>query len=95
MTRNDALKIRSFLAWLFEKDETKYLKVAIAKTYKWSDDDDWTVFIYGNHEESSFTVDGAVFFKAMECFVNSFNSKIGHYDAGTTEPDIRCAAILR
>lgn len=95
MTRKDALKIRSFLAWLLEKDENQYHYVAIAKTHKWVDDDDWSVFIYGNHEETSFTVDGALLFKALENIVISFSSKIGHYDAGTTKPDIRCAAILR
>lgn len=95
MTRNDALKIRSFLTWLFNMDEEPYLHAAIAKTYSLIDLDDWSVFIYGNHLESSFLIEAATLCNALDNIVSSFRTSIGQYDAGTTEPDIRCAVILR
>ena len=95
MTRNDALKIRDFLTWLFNKEKEPYLHAAIAKTYKHIDTDDWSVYIYGDHEETSFLVEGALLINALVLNCTSFRASIGHYDAGTTEPDIRCAAILR
>lgn len=95
MTRDDALRIRGFLTWLFNKDEKPYLHAAIAKTYSLIDSDDWSVFIYGDYLESSFLVDGAILINALVLNCTSFRASIGHYDAGTTEPDIRCAAILR
>ena len=95
MTRYDALKIRGFLTWLFNKEEEPYLHAAIAKTNPHIDTDDWSVYIYGDHEESTFLVDGALLINALVLNCTSFRASIGHYDAGTTEPDIRCAAILR
>ena len=95
MKRNDALKIRDFLTWLFNKEEEPYLHAAIAKTDKHIDTDDWSVYIYGDHEETSFLVEGAILINALAINCTSFSASNGHYDAGTTEPDIRCAAILR
>ena len=95
MTRNDALKIRNFLSWIFDKEEKQYLHAAIAKSYPSLDVDEWTIYVYGDHQESSFVVEAATLFKALDCICSSFQSSIGHYDAGTTEPDIRCAATLR
>ena len=95
MTRDDALKIRGFLTWLFNKNEKPHLHAAIAKTYSLIDSDDWTVFIYGDYLESSFLIEAAALCNALDNIVSSYQTSIGHYDAGTTEPDVRCAAILR
>lgn len=95
MIQKDALKVRGFLSWLFDKDPQPYLHVAIKKTHSSLDVDDWTVYIYGNHKESSFIIEAATLCKALEDMRVDFQASIGHYDAGTTEPDIRCAAILR
>ena len=95
MTRYDALKIRGFLNWLFNKEEESYLHAEIAKTYPHIDADDWTVYIYANQKESSFLVDAALLCNALVVNCCSYRAAIGHYDAGTIEPDVRCAAILR
>lgn len=94
MTRYDALRIRGFLTWLFNKDEERFLYAAIAKTYKQVDADDWTVYIYGDNEESIFLVEAATLCNALENIFSSYHASIGHYDAGTTSPDVRTAITL-
>lgn len=95
MKHKDALKVRGFLSWLFDKEPQPYLHVAIKKTHYSLDEDDWTVYIYGDNKESSFVVGAATLCKALEDMRVDFIASIRHYDAGTTEPDIRCAATLQ
>lgn len=95
MTRYDALKIRGFLTWLFNKTEEPYLHAAIAKTNDQLDEDDWSVYIYANYKESSILIDAALLANAIVLNCTRYRAFIGHYDAGTTEPDVRCATILR
>lgn len=94
MTHQQALNMRKFLDGLFNENETITYFVAIKKTYFVIDTDDWSVFLYAEHKESSFLIELAALAHALESICNNLRSRISRYDAGTTESDERIAVEI-
>lgn len=94
MTHSKALIMRNALATLLNLDENNYYHVAIRQTYPARDIDDWTVFLYGNHEYTMFLLELATLAKALSDIVINIQAGVGSYDAGTTSPDVRTAITL-
>ena len=79
---------------LLNLDENDYYHVAIRQTYPALDTDDWTVYLYGNRQYTTFLLELATFAKALSNIVNDIQAGVGSYDAGTTSPDVRTAITL-
>lgn len=94
MTHKQALSMRNFLDGLFSEHKTQFYFVAIKKTYYVIDTDDWSVFLYAEHKESSFLIELAALAHALESISNNLHSRIKTYDAGTTERDERVAVEI-
>ena len=94
MTHTEALKYRDVLDWLFNQSEPITLHVAIGKTYPALDCDEWTVYVFADHKNSTFLLDAARLLSIIAYINNSFQASTGEYDAGTTETDIRIAITL-
>lgn len=94
MTHKQALSMRNFLDGQFSENETRTYFVAIKKTYIAISTDEWSVFLYAQHRESSFLIELAALAHAMESICNNLHTRISMYDAGTTEPDERIAVEI-
>ena len=94
MTHSKALTLRNALTTLLNLDVNDHLHVAIGKTYSVLDVDDWTVYLYCNHQYSGFLLELATFAKALSDIVIDIHAGVGSYDAGTTTPDVRTAIKL-
>ena len=94
MTQQHARNMRNFIDGLFKQNETQTYFVAIKKTYYVIDTDDWSVFLYAEHKESSFLIELASLGHALESICNNLRSRISTYDAGTTEYDARTAVEI-
>ena len=94
MTHQKALEMRKFFDGLFSEHKTQVYFVAIKKTYYVIDTDDWSVFLYAEHRESSFLIELAALAHALESVSINLRSRIKTYDAGTTEPDVRIAVEI-
>ena len=94
MTHQKALEMRKFFDGLFNENEIQTYFVAIKKTYYVIDTDDWSVFLYAQHKESSFLIELAALAHALESICNNLRSRISTYDAGTTENDYRTAVEI-
>ena len=94
MTHTEALKYRDVLDWLFNQSEPITLHVAIGKTYPSLDCDEWTVYVFSDHKNSTFLLDAARLLSIIADINNSYIASTGEYDAGTTETDIRTAITL-
>lgn len=89
-----ALKYRNVLHWLFNQSEPITLHVAIGKTYPALDCDEWTVYVFADHKNSTFLLDAARLLSIIADICTSCHASTGEYDAGTTETDIRTAITL-
>lgn len=94
MTHTEALKYRDVLDWLFNQSEPITLHVAIGKTYPALDCDEWTVYVFADHKNSTFLLDAARLLSIIADINNSYHASTGEYDAGTTSPDVRTAITL-
>lgn len=94
MTHSKALTLRNALGSLLMLDKNDYYHVAIHQTYPALDIDDWTVYLYGNRQYSSFLLELASLAKALSDIVIDIQAGVGSYDAGTTSPDVRTAITL-
>lgn len=94
MTHTAALKYRDVLDWLFNQSEPITLHVAIGKTYPALDCDEWTVYVFADHKNSTFLLDAARLLSIIADINHSYHASTGEYDAGTTETDIRTAITL-
>lgn len=94
MTHKQALDMRNFLDGLLSQNKLQTYFVAIKKTYFVIDTDDWSVFLYAEHKESSFLIELAALAHALTSICNSIHTRISKYDAGTTERDERTAVEI-
>ena len=94
MTHTEALKYRDVLDWLLNQSEPITLHVAIGKTYPALDCDEWTVYVFADHKNSTFLLDAARLLSIIADINNSYHASTGEYDAGTTSPDVRTAITL-
>ena len=94
MTHTEALKYRDVLDWLFNQSEPITLHVAIGKTYPALDFDEWTVYVFADHKNSTFLLDAARLLSTIADINNRCHASTGEYDAGTTSPDVRTAITL-
>lgn len=91
MTHQKALDMRKFFDGLFNENEIQTYFVAIKKTYSLIPTDDWSVFLYAKHKESSFLIELAALAHALDSIIVNLHTRISTYDAGTTERDERIA----
>lgn len=94
MTHQKALEMRKFFDGLFNENEIQTYFVAIKKTYSLIPTDDWSVFLYAKHKESTFLIELATLAHAMDSICVNLHTRISKYDAGTTEPDERIAVEI-
>lgn len=94
MTHNKALTLRDALTKLLNLDENEYYHVAIRQTYPTLDNDDWTVYLYGNRQYTNFLLELATLAKAISDIVVDIQAGVGSYDAGTTSPNVLTAITL-
>lgn len=94
MTHKQALSMRNFFDGLFSENELRTYFVAIKKTYYVIDTDDWSVFLYAEHKESSFLIELSALAHAMDSICCNLHTRISKYDAGTTERDERVAVEI-
>lgn len=94
MTHKKALEMRKFFDGLFSEHDPQVYFVAIKKTYYVIDTDDWSVFLYAEHKESSFLIELSALAHAMDSICCNLHTRISKYDAGTTEPDERIAVEI-
>lgn len=94
MTHQKALNMRKFFDGLFNQNSIKTYFVTIEKTYPNINSNDWSVFFYAKHKESSFLIELSALANALDSLCSNLHTRISMYDAGTTEPEQRIAVEI-